>query len=432
MSGIWAQCGFDNSLQLCYNGRRKGGRGQVKRFRKQCARVRKRGICILLAAALLLCGVPAAGGATAVNGVILLAVNDSIPGTLSADTMPFYSGGTLYVPWTLFNNTALGVTPSYNVLGGTLTLFNINSRIVFDLEAGTSTDSKNTGASWSTITKSGLVFVPASYCASYFGLGISYLTSSGGYSVVRFTTGDQVYDDAYFLEKADSLIETRVAQYFSSALTESPAQSGSSSGSSASSGSSSAASGSTSSAGSSTETQTAQESTATDTAGTQTAQTEETAEEEAPEEAESPADAYLLYYNAAGMEALAEELEAQGLTGAFFLTPAELETYPALMARLLAGGHSVGLLLEEDGSAEDLQAANDLADMQTRLRLLWVYARADADAAADLGYVVLTPDSGNETADLLELDSTEALQTLEDLQEAGRTVCTLRLTSFQG
>ena len=421
----------------------------MKRFRKQCARVRKRGICILLAAALLLCGVPAAGGATAVNGVILLAVNDSIPGTLSADTMPFYSGGTLYVPWTLFNNTALGVTPSYNVLGGTLTLFNINSRIVFDLEAGTSTDSKNTGASWSTITKSGLVFVPASYCASYFGLGISYLTSSGGYSVVRFTTGDQVYDDAYFLEKADSLIETRVAQYFSSALTESPAQSGSSSGSSASSGSSSASSGSTSSAGSSTETQTAQESTATDTAGTQTTQTEETAEEEAPEEteeeteeeeaeeeapeeAESPADAYLLYYNAAGMEALAEELEAQGLTGAFFLTPAELEAYPALMARLLAGGHSVGLLLEEDGSAEDLEAANDLADMQTRLRLLWVYARADADAAADLGYVVLTPDSGNETAELLELDSTEALQTLEDLQEAGRTVCTLRLTSFQG
>lgn len=385
-------------------------------------------VSIVLAVTLVLCALPAAGS-VAGSGVIFLAVNDAIPIALSAETMPFYSGGTLYVPYTLFNVSALGVTSSYNVLEMTLTLFNINGRIVFDLSSGTSTDSANSGAAWSTITKGGTVFVPAYYCATFFGIGISYLTSLGGYSVVRFTTGDQVYDDDYFLEKADSLIETRADQYFdgTNSVSSTPQVTVTAS-----------ASPSTSSSVTETVTPTPSPSvSATPDPETESpepsegaAEPEPSEEEEPAEESTTPSDIYLIYYNAEGMEALAEALEEEGMTGAFFLTAQELERYPTLLSRLWAGGHAVGLLLNgtEDDPLTAVTEANMLADQLTKRPLLWVYAPDEVPALTEQGYLVLTPVSSAE-AIVWEIDSTEGMATIDYCLENGCTVCTLRETT---
>lgn len=387
----------------------------------------KRLLCIMLVIALVLCAVPVVGG-VAGNGIIFLAVNDSIPITLSADTMPFYSGGTLYVPYTLFDVTALGVTASYNVLNMTLTLSDSSRRIVFDLENGTSADSSNSGASWSTISKSSIVFVPAEYCAGFFGIGVSMLTSLGGYSVVRFTTGDQVYDDSYFIEKADSLIETRAAQYFNNTASLSPSPQVTVSASASPSASASATPSATVTSEPSAQTPTSEEETpdASD-------EPEEPDETEGPEEEEEaePQDVYLVYYNAEGMEAMAETLEAQGMTGAFFLTQEELSAHPTLLSRLFAGGHAVGLLLESDADvAAQLAAANETADQQTKRPLLWVYAREGGEEAADLGYLVL---SAEDTEGLVyEIDSTQGTAALEYFAQNNYIVQTLRMTTVLG
>jgi hypothetical protein len=379
---------------------------------------------MLLAVALVLCAVPAVGG-SAGNGIVFMAVNDSIPMALSADTMPFYSGGTLYIPYTLFDAGTLGVTPSYNVLNQTLTLFNINSRIVFDLAAGTSSDSPSTGASWSTITKSGTVFVPADYCAAFFGIGVSKLESLGGYSVVRFTTGAQVYDDSYFIEKADSLIETRVSQYFNSGVTTAtPSASVSPSVSPSPAVSESTAPSVTVSPSPSPSVSPSP--TAQEPEAEEPAPEEETPEEE-EEEPEDPTDIYLICYNAAEMDDFATALEAQGLTGAFFLTAEELAAYPTLCSRLTAMGHTVGLWLDGDDT-DTLEQANALADSQTKQPLLWVYAPDGGDAAADLGYLVLTPDDGGDAV-LWETDCAQGEETVTYCLENNYTIRTLRETT---
>ena len=52
----------------------------------------KRVLCLLLAVLLLFCLMPSVGSA---SEIYLVAINDSLPFSLSAAAMPFYSNGTL-------------------------------------------------------------------------------------------------------------------------------------------------------------------------------------------------------------------------------------------------------------------------------------------------------------------------------------------------
>mgnify|MGYP007025203067 CR=1 FL=1 len=67
-------------------------------------------------------------------------------GLFTADTMPFWSGGTLYVPYTVFNarlngiGVGLGLDTSYNRNNNTVTIFNLKQMLVFDLNNGTCRD----------------------------------------------------------------------------------------------------------------------------------------------------------------------------------------------------------------------------------------------------------------------------------------------------
>lgn len=56
--------------------------------------------------------------------------------------------------------------------------------------------------------------------------------------------------------------------------------------------------------------------------------------------------------------AMLDLFEEYGVTAAFFITPAELETYPDTVLSILAAGHTIGFLVELDGALEALADAN--------------------------------------------------------------------------
>lgn len=277
-------------------------------------------ILVLLLAALLVLPV---SGATQ---LAFVAVNDTIPLTLSGGELPFYSGGTLYLPYTVFNSTSLGFYPSYTPDNGTLTLFSRNQRLIYDLSGGTVTDEDKLVQYYPAISRGGTVFLPAAFSANHFGVQVSVLTSQSGYMVVRFTTGSQVYDDSLFIEKAENLISYRVEQYEASIQPPSGGE------------------------------------TTTDPPDPVTpGNPDPTDTEEEPEE--EPAQVYLAVVGADTMDEALTTLKQRNMTAAFFLTAEEIRENGPLVRRIVSEGHTLGLTCpEEQSPAEALREANDALD----------------------------------------------------------------------
>lgn len=81
---------------------------------------RRRILSLLLIVAMLAClCVPV----SADGELFFVAVNDTIPLTLTV--FPTYSGGTLYVPYQVFDSQPCGVTPSYNQTRQTYVLLSL-------------------------------------------------------------------------------------------------------------------------------------------------------------------------------------------------------------------------------------------------------------------------------------------------------------------
>ena len=83
---------------------------------------KRRVFCALLALVLcvLLCTPILADG-----DILFVAVNDSIPLTLSA--LPYESSSGIYVPYTAFDASPGGVIPAYNAQAQTFVLFTVSS-----------------------------------------------------------------------------------------------------------------------------------------------------------------------------------------------------------------------------------------------------------------------------------------------------------------
>ena len=169
-------------------------------------------LCLLLIFALLVClCVPASADVS----LFFVAVNDTVPLTLTI--LPTYSGGTLYVPYQVFDSQPCGVTPSYNQTKQTFVLLSRSKQMLFDLAAGTVSDESGTVSAANVLYRNGILYLPLTFCASHFDLKTTMLESAGGYQVLRFTNGSEVYDDSLFIEKAENLITYRVQQYTDSA-----------------------------------------------------------------------------------------------------------------------------------------------------------------------------------------------------------------------
>lgn len=351
----------------------------------------RRWICFLLCLVLTVC---LCAPALADGELFFVAVNDTIPLTLSV--FPTYSGGTLYVPYQVFDSQPCGVTPSYNQAKQTYVLLSRTRQMIFDLAAGTVSDESGSVSTANVLYRGGILYLPLTFCASHFGLKTTMLESAGGYQILRFTDGSEVYDDSLFVEKAENLIAYRVRQ----------SQSGS---------------------------QSPERPTDRPNSGSQGTQEPSAAKKK-------PATVYLAFTGSETMRASMAALETYKLHGTFFLTEAEILADPSLVFELLAAGHSIGITAGEDDAdlSGALTRANDalcaLTCQKTLLALLPAEAEAPdsycvfhapsspvsaADAAASETAHLLVC-SENTEADLYTLFSAEA-RVLQLLENADRT-----------
>ena len=81
--------------------------------------MKRRILAIFLALCLMLAVVPVSSAA----GIYFIAVNDTLPLTLSTDVAPYFLSGIYLLPHTAFSVSGLGITPSYNAEARILTLF---------------------------------------------------------------------------------------------------------------------------------------------------------------------------------------------------------------------------------------------------------------------------------------------------------------------
>ncbi len=182
--------------------------------------MKKRRIVPLLLAAALFLGLarPLPVSAAA---LYFTSINDSVT-PLTSDTMPCWSGGALYVPYTVFNanqngiGVSLGLDTTYNRSNNTVTIFNLRQMLTFDLNSGTCRDDVS-GTSYSAraIMRNGKPYVALGMVCSFFGMEYSYNQLpyiQQGY-LVRIKSADAVLDDATFIDAAQRQINNRLRDY---------------------------------------------------------------------------------------------------------------------------------------------------------------------------------------------------------------------------
>ena len=352
--------------------------------------MRKRLCALLLAAALCLLLLPAPAHAA---NIYFVAVDDSIPLTMPDSASPYLASGTLFAPYTVFDAAPGGVVPSYNAAEQTLVLFRRGARLVFDLANGTVTDEDKNVYERSTVYRNGILYIPLDFCLSHFGLSVTTLNSASGYPILRFTTGNEVYDDALFVERAENLI-TYLAEQYQNQTPESAFPSG----------------------------------------GESTPDSE-------PDEPRSAGVFYLAITGAENMPSAAQALSDAGQRAAFFLTAGEIRSDPALVRSLYTAGHAIGVTCAED--AEDaaiaLAEANEaLESVLHRKTLLALLTPAQAEFCPGYCIFVAQQQSDDLNALLAQSDETQSnlllcgedlSDTLQTLADAGASIRVLRETS---
>lgn len=163
----------------------------------------------LLALIILAAAIPASAAS---EQITLVAVNDSLPYELEASTMAFYTGGSYYVPYTVFENSELEIYSSYNNTDKVLTLYNRVNSITFYLNSLSAYDSAGIKYTTTALSKNGIVFVPVSFLCDKFLLGCT-VTVNTRYTVIRITNGNQRYINDEFLWQARTLINTKIEKY---------------------------------------------------------------------------------------------------------------------------------------------------------------------------------------------------------------------------
>jgi len=234
--------------------------------------------------------------------VYFTSINDTLL-PLTAETMPVWSGGLLYVPYTIFDGRysgtrELGLESSYDRGTNEVSLFKLRQILTFDLDDGTCRNGITEEAiKAKAILRNGQPYVPLNAVCSFFGLERSYLATGRGY-LVRVKNDQVVLTDAKFVEAASDLINRRLREYNQSI---NPSQ------------------------------------------GAATGQPSAPVEEDTAD-----VRTYLAFRCREGdaLREILDTLDGQGLFGLFLLSPQVVEEEQDLIRRMLGSGHSIGLLAE--------------------------------------------------------------------------------------
>ena len=169
----------------------------------------KRFLCLALAMLLLAGLVPTRTDAA--ESVYFTAVNDTLL-DLSDDTMPFWSGGALYVPSTAIDNNDLGIHYNRSRERGTVVLYKMTSAMTFNLSTGTVETNSGQRYTGTVVLRNDVVFLPLDVICRFFGLEYSNTRISYGH-LVRIKSDAVVLSDAVFIDAASGSMAQRYARY---------------------------------------------------------------------------------------------------------------------------------------------------------------------------------------------------------------------------
>lgn len=173
--------------------------------------MKKRRRVSFLLALCLLCTLLLPSGA-AEPTVYFTSVNDQLLPDVSDATMPFWSNGRLYVPYTAVSGTDLGVFYARSRDRKSCVVYRQSSALNFDLSAGTTVDQNGASYDVPALLRGDVVFLPVELLTTFFELEYSYTRVEHGY-LVRIKSSNVVLSDANFIEAADSAMDQRYSDY---------------------------------------------------------------------------------------------------------------------------------------------------------------------------------------------------------------------------
>lgn len=159
---------------------------------------------LLLCCCLLLAAVPA----SAVSDVCFIATNDSLE---QLTYQPYFSGSTLYVPYTVFANFKIYNT--YHQSSSTASLYSSSKQLYFDMNTGETYDGQGNYYNVTPIWRSGVVYVPVDFVCQQYGLSWSYIEGSEYGDVCRIVDSDVHLTDSQFVTAAKQLMSSRYNAY---------------------------------------------------------------------------------------------------------------------------------------------------------------------------------------------------------------------------
>lgn len=330
----------------------------------------KRRAAALMCAALLVCQLISPPAAAAETVYFMAAEVEVLP--LSASTMPFWSGGYLYIPSTMFSGSvrkSLDITCYTSSAGQTVILHNANGRLVYERGKNYAKDPDSGTYYPGMVERNGVAFVPASQVAGYFGLLYSVIDVDRGHLVWLRKPGFGL-SDKDFANAATSNMVDRYNAYVQ---------------------------------------------------GSQAAQPQEDEENPASDgdgalQQSAGKRVYLCLEAGKNTAAQLDALDAYDAQAAFFCTPEFLEGQGDLLRRMTATGQAIGILVnEQDGRTveEQLETGNRALARATcgKTRLAYVQSRDErtAQAVQSAGFFCLTPDLDRSGYELKSTSNAKAL-----------------------
>lgn len=260
----------------------------------------------------LLLGITAVGAGAAPT-VYFMAVNERLVET-TPQNMPMLVGGTLYVPYTMLSiqdtGINLGVSAQYSPSRNTTMVSDGRRGVAFNLQDNTAYDFQGNPVAARAVMRNSMVFLPIAWVRDYFGI-IRFTTSRTPYgTLVRITSDAAILSDAALIDAADSQLRDNLARYQQAVNAQQPS---------------------------------------------------------APPTASVPPSPILqpdsgpvvrlAFLWGDGAQAVARQLTALGTPALFLFTPDQLAQQDDLVRQLAAQGHSIGLDLAGETTAQCLQQA---------------------------------------------------------------------------
>ena len=167
-----------------------------------------------LGALCLLLGLAPSSGRAVLSGVYFTAVNDQLL-EMNQETMPFWSGGELYVSSQVFSGAygrLLGISYSPGSDRKTDVLYSGRSALYFGLETGTCYDNRGNNYEAKAVLKGNYTFFPLSTVCNFFDFTYSY-SSTALVPLIRIKNSSVVLSDARFIDAASSSMRTWYNEY---------------------------------------------------------------------------------------------------------------------------------------------------------------------------------------------------------------------------